>query len=758
MSENPLLKNIPLIKDLEQAGKTISDMVDDIYDKRLDINFKYDPKSFKDRLTVNPFRVDGFARITFVPRIEVINIIQDKNLDLTATNMPSFYQHKMSLWQISLTPNFSSIVKEQEDLVGDLNKHLFEFDELPFETTFYFRVKYYTNVSYTDWSEPAIIRTRDLLPIPVPTLTGEILSLRQAELHSTPYLHLDLPHTKTTWQIATSALFSTIIFNKATEISSEFANIVCDLEEDLITDHNYFARVKFHNKLIESEWSEPKLIKIAKIEKPIINTVTLETPTTFKVVSSEYVHPLIDHTESEWELSSEIDFTIPILNIKNETDLLQTTFTLDTDIPLDDDITYYFRVRYYSDTAFSDWSDTKVLNIVNIEKPVINELSIVDNSKIHIKASDFVHSLLTHESTTYQIAKNNEFLNPVIDMNMSDNLTEITIPMIELDSLIDYFVRVRYHNGLVESEWSDIKVLKTDVPKPIIASVTVTPAYDFSIVSSAFIHEYLTHTRTLWEVSYLNNFLTMLTFSEDVMNLTSNVIDVGIKLKPNTNYYFRNKYRCGNLASEYSDTFILKTDPLTKPEIVSYSYTPETKIFSLTGKTFSYMDLIHTKSVWEMSKTIDFEISQIKTMELPLELNVITFEVLEDIGETDYYFRLKHFSDEFESVYSEIINIKTPSLGAISTPTITQPGLLCPYNFVIEASLFEQIGGITQTKTIWQICENDQFLEGDPTLKEITVDGTSDQSFTSVLIDSMLIEEGKTYFVRVKYLSEPDTP
>lgn len=756
MSENPLLKNIPLIKDLTQAGKAVSDMIDGIYEKRLDANFKYDPKTFKDRLTADPFRVDGFARITFVPTIETINTLQDKNFDLTATVMPSFYQHTMSVWQISLTSSFTNVVKEQETLIGPLNKQLLEFDELPFETTFYFRVKYYTNVSYTDWSNTVTIRTRDLVPIPKPTITGEILNLRKITLHSSPYLHPDLLHTKTTWEISNSNLFTSVIHNRTTEDVNELTNLICNLNADLITGYDYFIRVKFHNKLIESEWSEPTAIRISKIGEPIISSVTLETPTTFKVVSSEYIHSLISHTETEWELSSAIDFSTPIKITKNSTDLLQTIFTLDVDIPLDDDITYYFRVRYYSDTAFSDWSETYVLNITNIVTPIIEQIDIVDNSKIHLRASAFSHTLLTHESTSYQVSKSPDMSNPIIDIKVTDTLTEATLIVDPIESLITYYCRVRYHNGLVESEWSNITPIQTNVPKPIITNVELDQNYDFSVTSSEFVHGYLTHTKTLWELSYLNNFLTFITFSDDSTNLTAKVIDVMVKLKPNTNYYIRNKYKCDTLESEYSEPYLFTTLPIPKPQITASAYTSEVKTFSLTGSVFNYMDLGHTKSIWEISKFIDFNpVLESKTIESPEDLNHISFVVAEDTGETDYYFRLKHFSEEFDSVWSDTLLIRTPSLGAIATPSISDPGLICPYNFYLESSSFEQVGDITQTKTIWQICENDQFLVGDPTLKEITIDSTSDQSFTSILIDAGLVEEGKTYFIRVKYLSEP---
>lgn len=80
---------------------------------------------------------------------------------------------------------------------------------------------------------------------------------------------------------------------------------------------------------------------------------------------------------------------------------------------------------------------------------------------------------------------------------------------------------------------------------------------------------------------------------------------------------------------------------------------------------------------------------------------------------------------------------------------------MCINNFLLESSSFSKIGDITQTKTIWQLCENDLFAENDPTLQEFIVDAESEATFTSLLIAQANLTEGKQYYIRVKYLSEP---
>lgn len=757
----PIIDKIELLSEEDKVQKRVNDIVEDVYDKRGEINdgeFKpYDARSFHTKLQIDPFRVDGFARITFTPTLLSVTIVDDKIFNLVANQMPSFYQHKSSLWQISLSPTFENIVKEESDISGDLTTFSFIFEELPYSTVYYFRVKYFTNVSYTGWSNILSVTTRPLLPIDKPVLSGEVIDLRNINLTSSAYHHNELPHTKTRWEISPTSSFTSTIFSKETDNVEEMIHISPVLLSDLIVGQFYSARVKYFNKYAESEWSDPIALSLSALGQPTILNVTLKTSNSFELTGSIFSHPKLDQTHSEWVISSKNDFSNPVIVKKSETELTIGTLTLNENIVLDDDITYYFRLRHWSDSAFSQWSNTFILNITNITKPTITNLMVTTNNTIHVEASEFVHSLLTHKKSTWQISHTNNFETILKEVNSSSELRVLnTLLETNLQTKYAYYVRVRYHSDMVESDWSDPQLLNIVIPKPIIGTINLNNAFNFVVDSSDFTHSYLTHTSSIWEMSYLNNFSDGLYTNTSSTLLTDNEINLVSQIRPNTNYFVRVKYACGYLESDWSDTFTYKTDSLTKPTITGYSYNNEIKQFNLSSSVFSYKDRVHTRSDWEISKFSDFSsVIETRTIVSPSNMNVVTFDIPEDTGDTWYYFRIKQFSDTYESVWSDTLSVKTPSMGAIDTPTIDQPGLLCPFNFYLESSPFEKTGDITQTKTIWQICENNLFAVGDPTLKEFIVDDSSDQSFTSLLIEESLIEEGKTYYVRVKYLSEP---
>lgn len=758
MSKNPLLDNIPLIKNLTECAETIDGMIDRIRKNTKRKDDVYDQRLFLKKLQLDSFRVDGFAAVTFIPTITNIDILNNKEFRVTANEMPDIYNHTQSVWEVSLSPTFTSVLKTELSNPVTLNQHTFIFTELPYDTTFYFRVKYHTDIAYTDWSSIVSKKTKVLAMINKPIITGNILNLKDITLNGNAYYHEDLPQTSSIWEFSDVQDFSSTKLTRTTTTNLQSINYT--FSDNLITGKNYYARVMYTNKLLESEWSDVITLTLSNITKPTIDMVTLQNATTFNVVASNFSHSKLTHTGTIWEFSNNSNYNSPIITKTDITPTTSTSLILNTVIPLDDDITYYFRVKYFSDTAESPWSDSKIINIVNIETPTILTANIINNTTFQLTSSNFVHSLLSHKETTWQISDKNDFSNLLYDYKDNINLLGLTTIIPEqLKTGISYFIRNRYHSDLVESEWSTTKeLIFENIEKPIISEVIIdsNDDYKFKIFSSNFHHDCLTHTSSTWEVSFLSSFDSKITTTNSDINLTSINFNLNTFLKANTNYYFRVKYFAGYLASEFSETFIFKTNPIPKPVILSNTLTQVDKRVDLTSSLFTYMNLIHDKTVWEVSLDNFITTLDTKTVELPNDLNNITFIIDSMLPETDYYFRVKYFSGtNNESVWSDVLKITTGTNGAIETPTIYDPGLLCPYNFTLTSSDFVQTGDITQTKAIWQICDKETFNINDPSFHEVIVDINSDTPFTMAIFDPTWIVEGTQYYIRVKYLSEP---
>jgi len=165
------------------------------------------------------------------------------------------------------------------------------------------------------------------------------------------------------------------------------------------------------------------------------------------------------HASTDWQISDASDFSNIVWEADDSASLTQITVSLD----LEDNTTYYARVRYNSTSYVSDWSAGVEFNTVNIfvTTPSITSPSdaatdIGETPTITSSAFAVTGGSDTHASSDWQVASDSGF-NTIVVQSLDDasNLESWDVPSGNLQTSTTYYVRVR-HTGTDEgdSAWS----------------------------------------------------------------------------------------------------------------------------------------------------------------------------------------------------------------------------------------------------------------------------------------------------------------
>ncbi len=241
--------------------------------------------------------------------------------------------------------------------------------------------------------------------------------------------------------------------------------------------------LKIHNPSAETKY----------YQMPSVNSVlaTEDDLTKVTTVSSAIKQPVIltpannstgfngDITFTGFETIETFTGTLDAISIAIATDVnfanvvvLQRIDTTDTNgfnIAVDlSSSDLYIKVKYHSDLYSSVWS-----NVVKTTTPeyIINKPTIIGPTNGQtgvalfpmISGSDFTYVGVdeTHESTTYQIAKDVTFTNIAYNVTSTTDLTSHLITE-DLDYETTYYIRMRYNGSKYgNSEWSNTVVINT---------------------------------------------------------------------------------------------------------------------------------------------------------------------------------------------------------------------------------------------------------------------------------------------------------
>ena len=185
-----------------------------------------------------------------------------------------------------------------------------------------------------------------------------------------PYINISNQQTATSWEISTSEDFSTTVFQSLNDVINK--TTISIPEGKLEPGQTYYARVRFHNAVTESDWSVVQFsVGEAFIQRPTLieptvdmvlsaSNITLKTDA-FKWVGGE---PAETHVSTDWQVTygnNDFDEYNNTVSVTEDT-LNLTSYKLPSDRVYANN-SYRARVRFRSEKSVSDWSESLTFRV-----------------------------------------------------------------------------------------------------------------------------------------------------------------------------------------------------------------------------------------------------------------------------------------------------------------------------------------------------------------------------------------------------------
>jgi hypothetical protein len=499
--------------------------------------------------------------------------------------------HSKTLWQIATNNQFTECVYYDTSYVDLTALTLPSSAYLPDDTVCYWRVKFFdNNGNSSDWSstysfttthqnnapdDPVLISPDDGAPgiTITPTLTASEFS--DSDRWDT--------HLKTQWQISSVGDFSTITFDMTS--TTDLTQITLTSAQKLSFGTTYYWRARYYDSgNTASGWSTPNTFitlensppQAPDLDHPVNGSHLIDIQPTLATGAFSDPDVLDSHLKTQWQVSTSVDFSTPVLEKTSTTSL--TTLTLSSAEALNYSTPYFWRVRFYDsyDTP-SAWST--VFTFTTTDQPNGSPLAPELESPLNWISQIDLQPLLTtgefndpdamdfHLKTQWQVSMSPDFTSPAIDTTSTTALTEFTVPGSDvLQENTTYYWRVRfYDNKDRASDWSATYAFTTlginEPPNAPILSKPVNSANQVSLKPTLTTESFSdpdtedTHWKTQWQIS------RTLQFSETLLDITSDTALISItltesdKLPESTTLYWRARYYDNNGApSDWSET------------------------------------------------------------------------------------------------------------------------------------------------------------------------------------------------------------
>lgn len=351
---------------------------------------------------------------------------------------------------------------------------------------------------------------------------------------------------------------------------SDFSNLIVDVdnltERTFTVNHTeyfkyYYWRVKAYLNGCASDWSRTFVFR-TKLPAPILQTPennaqnVNHTPTfTWKAVSGARSYDFMLDTKSNFSTAI-IRNNIPA----NEIRLVQI---------LNENTTYYWRVRAVNEEGASDWSQTFTFTTAYYLPETPRIISPQNETTKHpINGLKLVwSSALRAQTYELQVTKLPEFTQLVVN---ATNLIDTTYILNNLEHYTVYLFRVRAVNQGGPSEWSLPYAFRT-------INVAPTTPPDLTVPANNAQNQPLGLRLTWLPVQRAEAYRVQVATDEQFQNLFANELEVYLtylniyNLSPNTTYYWRVK--AWNEAGEgpWSEVRQFKTMDLTSVNETNYS-------------------------------------------------------------------------------------------------------------------------------------------------------------------------------------------
>lgn len=502
-------------------------------------------------------------------------------------------------------------------------------------TTYYYRI-----IADNSYSDSATVTTL----APSPPLTPTSLVSVQAGAVTVKLQWNDNSNNEIGFELERSDV-SPEIFSQIAVLDR---NVKVFTNTSLSPDTDYYYRIRAYNEDGKSDYSGVLHVKTLQLQLPAApsglnagniskNTCVLTWKDNADNESGFQIYELEESTGS-YKLNRTVSANV-------------TQFTFSDLIP---NTTYNYKVRAYNGDGASAFTNEIKVTTLPLQPPVAPITLIYDTitpSSVLLSWTD-----RSDNETGFRIYKS---LSQTSGYQLihSTGENEHTYLNENLNRGTAYFYRVRAFNDDGVSSYTNILKIITPNPPRSPTSITLLSAsktsVEFEWTDNADNEEGFCLERS---INTPGQFIITDTLPANTKEFSDQ------KLKSNTRYYYRLRAFNTDGNSDYSDTLLVKTDPLILPAAPS-----QLKINKLTPFTvlFSWNDNSSDETGFQLQKTDETKTFH-NLASLPPDITQFADTALND--STIYFYRVRAFNADGYSVFSDTLLVLTPENIIPETP------------------------------------------------------------------------------------------
>jgi len=394
---------------------------------------------------------------------------------------------------------------------------------LNYNTTYYWRVKAYDGNQYSDWSSTRSFTTKQL------TLDAPVLSTPTDNSTNT-----DISLTLN-WGTVTNATGYTLQYTTLSDFSAGTETELTSTSADISAlDYNttYYWRVKATNGGVVSDWSS---VYSFTTYQPSLDTPTLAAPSdqstgvtreptlTWNEVSRATTYFVEYSTNSDFSSKTEATVTTTSKNLSS----------------LEYSTSYYWRVKAFDGSVYSDWSTASrfTTESLSLSSPTLVSPS---NGATNVNTTVTLDWTAVTNATEYivQYSSSSDF-----SSNTEYTLTATEKEISGLDYNSTYYWRVKAKNGGTESSWSSTRYFETE--SITLGNTSLT--YPRNRARNLPVNVTVEYTSVTNATGYVVQYSTSSNFNNST-EVSSSTTSCQLSLDYGTWYYWRVKATNGNIS------------------------------------------------------------------------------------------------------------------------------------------------------------------------------------------------------------------
>lgn len=604
--------------------------------------------------------------------------------------------------------------------------------------------------------------------VEAPVLTGPTSPHKQpsATFNLSPFVIVNTTgnHVSTDWEFSLKSDFSEILFaSRDDQVNKRSYTTTLEYKK------TYYVRARYKADSLpdHSDWSEtftvttPNEVGIVRpgISDPITNQQGVALEPIFKSTAFEVLNWVDTHESSEWQLSTNSDFS-PIykesgVSTSNKVQWAPGQIGVYT--------VYYLRVRHKgAHFGWSVWSEAIVFRSANIyvHKP---QITFPVNNAVNTQLSFIVGSSafgsegnLTHASTDWELSKNPSMV-PLENSLVKTTSSKLQWSLSNLTHNTPYYIRTRRHaTNAMLSEWSDVVKFTTRIVY-LNEGIVLTGSATNSRVSNTS-HRVSVSLSMNGGNGLAKTYKLVFDGAEYIYeNTGTSLSQVFNIITPSADKTF-----VIPVTVTFTDGSTLETTVSTtfqKPIVIqptistpSNGQTEQAIALTLRSSAFASVgNLSHAKSDWQISTDSGFNTVTLESM--GSSSNLTSWYVSGLQYETNYHIRVRYYdSNGLVSDWSMVSSFRT-AVTYVNTPQISTPSNGTTFDLgaqtksltvSVNSSSFSSFGGLSFQKADFQISSDASFIS--ILAEEFGRTSLSwSPSFTAVA--------GSTYYIRVRHYS-----